>query len=538
MPNMCVSYAAESGEKGRRIPENADPEPCFGFAAVWRAYLACRRGKRGTANTQRYELRLLDHIVDTSSALQSRNYVPSRSICFVVKQPKAREIHAADFSDRVVHHLLVPHLEAQFEPVFIHDLYSNRKGKGTHAAVERLSGFMRSLEGQQQGTVYALQLDVRNFFNTIDRRILLGLVEQRLRRSVRNEQLLRHHAAKLYWLTRRLLGRCPTDHVIERGPPKAFARVPSYKRLANAPEGVGLPIGNLTSQFFANVYLNELDQYIKHQLKCRHYLRYVDDFVLLSYDPDQLMAWRDAIVSFLHQHLALELKALNEPRPISNGIDFLGYIIRPHYRLVRRRVVDNVRQRLQGFEMRMFKQKGGDCTLLLRRDEREALRATLASYLGHFRHANAVRLVDSLWQRYPWLAPLFQCRADYRLRPLWEPASVTSLRSQWHYFKQMHPTMVCLMQVGNRVELYGRDAQYLATLLGGGVTTERHGFEQAFSVPFHRLAGARQLLHYHSTPHLLVVEEGYLRGGMKRRVLAWLWWPESPFNDLNRSGET
>lgn len=133
----------------------------YSFAAVYRGYRQCRRRKRGTANAQRYEHRLLDHLVDTTQALQNRTYAPSRFLCFVARQPKAREIHAADFSGRVVHHVLVPRLGALFEPVFIHDLYSNRVGKGTHAAVERLAAFMRAVSAPGPGPGWFLQLALK-----------------------------------------------------------------------------------------------------------------------------------------------------------------------------------------------------------------------------------------------------------------------------------------------------------------------------------------------------------------------------------------
>jgi RNA-directed DNA polymerase len=517
---MCVSCAADS-----------DTAVTFGFAATWQAYLACRRGKRGTGNAQRYELQLLDRIVDTVTALRSRCYVPSRSLCFVVKKPKAREIHAADFSDRVVHHLLVPRLERLFEPAFIHDIYSNRKGKGTHAAVAQLGHFMRSLEGQGKGVVYALQLDVRNFFNSIDRPTLQALVERRLDKAVCSGALPGSEAADLRWLVRRLLQSDPAENVIHRGHPETFAQVPQYKRLANAPEGKGLPIGNLTSQFFANVYLNELDQFVKHRLKCRHYLRYVDDFVLLHHDPQQLLAWRADIARYLHERLELKLKELSEPHPVGDGVDFLGYIIRPHYRLVRRRVVGNLRERLQVFEKQLLRAEGGGVTLLLKREVREGLRATLASYLGHFRHANAMRLTRALWQRHPWLMPVFKLLSGYHLQPLWEPASVTSLRSQWHYFKQHHPESINLMQVGNRVEAFNADADKLLSVLDIHLAHKpRHRFDATLSLPLNQLNSLRQKLWQMRIPHLFVAEEGYMRGGMKRRVLRWHWWPQC--NDL------
>ena len=149
------------------------------FKGLYEAYCGCRRRKRRTQNAQRYEMRLLDNLYETLSALQNRSYSPHRSIRFVAQRPKAREIHAADFSDRVVHHWLVPRLERLFEPIFIHDVYSNRVGKGTHKAVDRLQRFitLRSQVHSVGNDGWFLQLDIANFFNSIDKPILFKLIQ-------------------------------------------------------------------------------------------------------------------------------------------------------------------------------------------------------------------------------------------------------------------------------------------------------------------------------------------------------------------------
>jgi len=281
MTNTFVSCAAESGR--------AD---AFCFHSLYRAWQACRKRKRGTRNAQRYEIHLLDRLVDTHTALEARTWLPGRSVCFVTTRPKAREIHAADFADRVVHHLLVPRLEALFEPVFIHDSYSNRVGKGTHAAVDRVQSFMRRVSRNGTRHAWYLQLDVRNFFNTIDRPLLLDQLIQRIGKTVCAGRLDPIEAEQLGWLCGVILNRHPAENVVYRGDANVLASVPEYKRLSSAPLGKGLPIGNLTSQFFANVYLNELDQFVKHTLKCRCYVRYVDDFVLLHEDRERLLQWR------------------------------------------------------------------------------------------------------------------------------------------------------------------------------------------------------------------------------------------------------
>lgn len=581
---MCVSCAVESDAAG-----------VFSFAALYRAYRACRRRKRHTRDALRYEARLLDRLVDTAQVLQAGTWRPSHTLCFAVGRPKAREIHAAPFADRVVHHLLVPHLEALYEPLLIHDLYSNRRGRGTHAAVARLQCFMgrlagaggprtpvlappRGVPGAVAGGGWYLQLDLANFFNSIDRRRLFGLLRRRIRQAaayapdaeplrrgggrlgcaVRERGLTRNDLGRLLWLCRLLLTGNPAGRAREVGDPDALARVPPHKRLKHAAPERGLPIGNLTSQFFANVYLNELDQFVKQELKCRHYLRYVDDFVLLHRDPAQLLAWRDQIGVFLERELGLALRDPGRLRPVADGVDFLGYIVRPRYRLVRRRVVGNLEEHLGCWGRRLCpdKPRGGPAVashpkrsalrgspasstrdpsspegvgltgaapipptlypspgrppgvmtrLRLESTNRDALQATLASYLGHLRHADSAGLRARLWQRHPWLAALCQATPEGALRPRWEPRSVSGLRSQWRHF-----------------ECYEAQAQWLRAqpaVRGLPVRVAvRAPFGDATSLPLGALAALLRRLRRAGVAYLWVAEQGYLRRGLRRRV--------------------
>jgi len=271
------------------------------FSECYRAFLKARRGKRPSANKLRFELRWIDRLCQLRDALQAGTWQPSPARAFIVNHPKTREIHAPDFADRVVHHWLVERLEPLFEPVFIHDSYANRVGKGTHAAVDRLQDFMRSRNGQG----WYLQLDIHNFFNSIHRPTLYGRIVRRLDLSVRKGRIDAEMALALRSLCHKLLETKVQERVDD---PAAAARLPLHKRLANARPGCGIPVGNLTSQFFANVYLDALDQFVKHPLRCRHYVRYVDDFVLLADDPATLEHWRDAIALFLRDTLQLSLK--------------------------------------------------------------------------------------------------------------------------------------------------------------------------------------------------------------------------------------
>jgi hypothetical protein len=191
-----------------------------------------------------------------------------------------------------------------------------------------------------------------------------------------------------------------------------LAQVPPHKRLSSARPGCGLPIGNLSSQFFANVYLDALDQFVKHDLKARRYLRYVDDFVLFHHDRAQLQAWQSAIERFLADHLKLSLKPDIRLRRLEDGLDFLGYVIRPTHTLARHRVVAHARQAFAEWE---GEHVHGELIRATPQDL-ERIRAVAASYAGHLRHASSYRLQRTLSARFPWLRTATRPRRfSYRL---------------------------------------------------------------------------------------------------------------------------
>ncbi len=310
----------------------------FSFANIYRCYLACRRNKRNTINALKFEIQAEENILRLERELKTKTYLPSRSILFAATKPKLREIFAADFRDRVVHHILVDHLERIWEPIFIHDSYACRKGKGTHAAVMRLQSFLQKVSRNGRARAYYLQLDIKDFFTSIDK----GILFKALRKKIPDKEAL--------WLTEKILFWDCTRSFISRDKEGILKNIPPHKSIFGKDNKQGLPIGNLTSQFFANVYLNELDQFVKHVLKAKYYIRYVDDFVLLSEDEETLRMWRREIETFLAEKLVLRLHPKRRKLlPISNGMDFLGYIIRRDYILVRRRVINNLKSRLRRF---------------------------------------------------------------------------------------------------------------------------------------------------------------------------------------------
>jgi len=370
----------------------------FSFANIYRCYLACRRNKRNTINALRFEISAEENVLRLERELKNRTYRPARSILFASRKPKLREIFAADFRDRVVHHVLVDHLERIYEPIFIHDSYACRKNKGTHAAVMRQQNFLRKISKNGKARAFYLQLDIKDFFTSIDKSVLFCL----MKRKISDPGML--------WLTEKILFHDPTESFLLRDSEAIVDKVPANKSLFGKQNLKGLPIGNLTSQFFANVYLNELDQFVKHVLKARYYIRYVDDFVLLSEDEEKLRMWQGEIEAFLSEKLLLRLHPKRRKlQPISNGIDFLGYIIRRDYILVRRRVVNNLKSRLRHFSARHYEprceigaeqsQDGLKTGFAMTKGEVElckGMRACIQSYLAHFKWANSYNLVKSL----------------------------------------------------------------------------------------------------------------------------------------------
>ena len=206
-----------------------------------------------------------------------------------------------------------------------------------------------------------------------------------------------------------LLFHEPTKDYINKSTKREWSWVPPEKSLFNAVDGKGLPIGNLTSQFFANVYLNELDQFIKHVLKIKYYVRYVDDFVIMHEDKEQLRTWLSKIKEFLLEKLGVMLKNEVKVAPLSNGINFLGYVQHIFYRLVRRRVVNNFRNKLRELEKsfcRSSREFAGEPPALP--EELPKLRSVITSYLAYSSKANSFRIVIKTLHPHQWLKQFFK----------------------------------------------------------------------------------------------------------------------------------
>ena len=352
----------------------AAPEPSANsdlFALLVQAYLDCRRTKRNSASALAFEEQVERNLFNLHEQLIDGTYAPGRSICFVIIRPRPREVWAAEFRDRIVHHLLYNHIAPAYHASFIADSCACIPGRGTLYAVRRLERHVRSITENWSRPAFYLKADLANFFVSIDKAVILG----QLQRAV----------ADPWWmaLAERILMHDPRGDVEVRGDRRELALVPPHKSLFNAPDDHGLPIGNLSSQFFANVLLDALDQHAKHQLRARYYVRYVDDFVLLH----ESAQWLNSAKASIEAKLA-ELHLRLNPRktilqPIARGIDFVGQVVKPWHSTIRPRSVRAAIERIRQVPDEDLRQSANSYFGLLRQAS--------GSHVDRARLANAIR---------------------------------------------------------------------------------------------------------------------------------------------------
>lgn len=305
----------------------------FSFKNLLIAYYNCRKHKRFSRSATIFEFGFEKELLRLEYELKTGTYKPSKYTCFAVTDPKLREVWAADFRDRIIHHLLINFIEPIFEPKFIFHSYACRKNKGAHFAIKNLQKAIAKRRPQ-----FYLQIDVQSFFTSIDKNILFSI----LKKHLKNQNLL--------WLAKTIIFHSPQENFHFKGDINLIKSVPKHKSLLYSSQDKGLPIGNLSSQFFANLYLNELDQFSKHKLKCRDYYRYMDDMLILGSDKKQLIDWKNKIEAFLAEKSRLRLHPKKSKlKKISEGIDFLGYIVKPNYVLARKRTVKKLKNKLWRF---------------------------------------------------------------------------------------------------------------------------------------------------------------------------------------------
>lgn len=330
-------------------------EKIYNFENILKSAYQCRKGKAKSKAALQFFNNLEENIIEIQNELIWDMYMPMPYRHFYVFEPKRRLISAPNFRDRVVHRAIYNIIEPMFDRQYIYDSYACRSGKGTHKGADRVQGFIRHVE-RASGKAYALKADIKHYFSSINHSILKGIIDSKIR-CERTKNLL-------------------------------------FKVVDSSPcdiNGVGMPLGNLTSQLFANVYLHEIDVHIKHKLKAKFYVRYMDDMCIIHHDKNQLHEWRGDIERFLSSKLSLSTNNKTQVFPISksNGraLDFLGFRIYSHHRLLRKGSVKKIRTKLKRYRKLFKAGEIGICDF----------DSNVQSWIGHASHANTNGLMKDLF---------------------------------------------------------------------------------------------------------------------------------------------
>lgn len=338
---------------------------------LFEAYESCRSNKRSTTNALNFEIDYEKSLVELCDEINNGTYKPGKSIVFTVSKPVKREVFAAEFKDRIVHHLIINKLNPLFEKTFIYDSYACRIGKGTSFGIKRLDRFIRRCSQNYTKDCYVLKLDIRGFFMHINRTILFDQLHYFIERlySCPDKELLID-------LCRKIIDNDPTESCIIKGPKSGWDDLPSDKSLFHSPKDCGLPIGNLTSQIFANFFMNRFDHYMKQELELKYYGRYVDDFIVVHENKECLKELIPKIRGFLQEVLKLRL----HPKKIylqhyGKGVAFLGVFLKPNRIYVNHRTVENFRNAIARQNLVVKKDKPT-------RKEKQYFLSSINSYLG------------------------------------------------------------------------------------------------------------------------------------------------------------
>jgi hypothetical protein len=353
----------------------------FLIEELFEAYEECRKNKRTTTSALDFEIDYEPALLKLCHEINTGSYQPDRMTTFILNEPVKREVFAADFRDRIVHHLVIKKLNPLFEKIFIYDSYACRTGKGTIFGIRRLDRFIRRCSRNYTRDCYVLKLDIQGFFMHIDRTILFNRLRDFIKRFY-------HHSNQslLIDLCQKIINHDPTQNCKINGFKSDWDLLPRDKSLFHSPPHCGLPIGNLTSQIFANFYFNDFDHFIKKTLGLSYYGRYVDDFIIVHEEKEYLKNLVPKIKHFLFEHLRLTL----HPKKIylqhfSKGVPFLGAFIKPHRIYTQRRNTGRFYEAIRK-QNTVIKNRAPT-----KEDQNNFLR-TMNSYLGMMKHYRTYRL--------------------------------------------------------------------------------------------------------------------------------------------------
>ncbi len=332
------------------------------------AWQKARKGKKKKDYVIEFERNLEANLKELHEDLSNCSYIPESLSKLIIRDPKSRVIYISDFRDRIVHHAIINILSPIFEPIFIYDSFASQKRKGHHKAIQRFNYFKRKvshngkkLKGIKDNNYiagYALKIDIKQYFESMAHKILIDLLSKKIKDGQFIElirKILRNYPAKIY--------------------------------------GRGMPLGNYTSQFFANVYLNELDYFCKHSLKLKYYIRYVDDIVILHNNRDFLERCFSVIKLFLKYGLQLEVhKEKSGIIPLHSGVKFLGFRIFYYYSLLKQSSIKEIKRRLDIWR--------GLAGLNKNEELYKTLSSKLAGWLSHAEHGDTFKLRNGILERF------------------------------------------------------------------------------------------------------------------------------------------
>ncbi len=361
-----MSEGTTRGPEGLRVIDDVF-ESIYDFDELCEAHRKARKGKRYRGDVMHFTSRLEENLIELSNELQWETYRVGKYRRFYVHEPKLRLVMALQYRDRIVQWAIYRKLNPFYDRLFIEDSYACRIGKGSHKAADRLQYWLRQAE-RRPGKWYYLKLDISKYFYRVDHAILQRILAQR----IMDERLLR------------LLNTIINSEDTCFGLPAGLAPEDCSEDMWLW--DVGMPIGNLTSQLFANIYLDRLDQYAKHQLHIHHYIRYMDDIVILSDDKKELAEIRAQVEEFLFTELHLSLNKKTTIRPITLGIDFVGYQMWATHRKLKKATA-----------RRIIRHVSAMCEMMAAGElSRDAFDRAAASYNGIFQHCNSYGLRQKL----------------------------------------------------------------------------------------------------------------------------------------------
>ena len=332
------------------------------------AFKNAKKGKNQKQYVKDFEADFENNILHLKNELEKLTYEPMPLKTFVIRDPKTRVISASNFRDRIIHHALCNKIEPIFDKTFIHDSYASRKGKGTHAALRRFDKFKRKVSSNgrlvnnakdNNMTIgYVLKADIKHYFASVDHKIMMQIIERKIKDK------------KILWLVKQIL-----DNHTTKTPKK------------------GMPIGNLTSQLFANIYLDKLDYFVKQKLMVKYYIRYMDDFVILHKSREILLEWKEQINKFL-KTIKLEMHPeKSKIFPLHNGTSFVGYRIFYHYKLLKKSNLRVIEKRLLKFKELHDKNE----------ISYEKIIQSIESWMAYARYANTYNLRKNIMEKHNFL---------------------------------------------------------------------------------------------------------------------------------------